>query len=200
MDHLTRRRFVALAGGLGATTVAGCTGRADDSSESPRPTPAPTPTPPAGEEEDDHDQAAGSSTTTTVDMVTDNKGAHFDPKGLLVDPGTTVRFVNASGAHTTTAYHPSNDDKPLRIPETAEPWDSGTLTEQDAVYEVTFETEGVYDYYCIPHEMLAMVGRIIVGSPQGGPGTTEPTDLPPAAKEAIPPINAILDEGTVAGP
>lgn len=199
-------------------TIAGCTGRADEAGDesdgtralettTPTSTPAPTPTSAhttaseAGEEADGHDRAGGSSASTaTVDMRTDNKGSYFDPKGLLVDPGTTVRFVNASGTHTATAYHPDNEGKPLRIPESAESWDSGLLTEPDVVYEVTLETEGVYDYYCIPHEVLAMVGRIVVGSPQGGPGTTEPTDLPPAAGEAMPSIEEILADGTVAGP
>ena len=35
--------------------------------------------------------------------------------------------------------------------------------------EYTFEVEGTYDYYSRRHEVIGMVGRIVVGSP-GGPG------------------------------
>ncbi|WP_267643099.1 plastocyanin/azurin family copper-binding protein [Haloarchaeobius amylolyticus] len=133
-------------------------------------------------------------------MITDNDGSYFDPKGLLVEPGTTVRFVNDSGSHSTVAYHPDNGDQPLRIPEGATPWQSKAYSSTDAVFEHTFETEGVYDYYCTPHEMLGMVGRIVVGEPQGGPATTAPTDLPPAAKESFPSIDDILEKQRIAGP
>ncbi len=65
---------------------------------------------------------------------------------------------------------------------------------------MTLETEGVYDYYCIPHEMLGMVGRIVVGEPHGGPGTTPPESLPPAARESLPSTELILEQEVVNGP
>jgi hypothetical protein len=34
-----------------------------------------------------------------------------------------------------------------------------------------FQHEGVYDYFCKPHEAAGMVGRIVVGNPGSGPGT-----------------------------
>lgn len=137
---------------------------------------------------------------TVVDMVTDNKGSYFDPKGVLIEAGTTVRFVNASGSHSATAYHPDNEGKPLRIPEGSAAWDSGIYTNAEETFEHTFETEGVYDYYCTPHESLGMVGRIVVGAPQDGPGTTPPDDLPPAARESLPSIESILEQRVVSGP
>ena len=45
----------------------------------------------------------------------------FDPIGLWVPPGQTVRWVLHHDVHTTTAYHPANDGHSLRIPEGAEP-------------------------------------------------------------------------------
>ncbi|HJR51824.1 MAG TPA: hypothetical protein VJ794_12000, partial [Gemmatimonadales bacterium] len=51
----------------------------------------------------------------------------FDPIGLWVAPGQTVRWVLHHDVHTTTAYHPSNANHSLRIPEGARPWDSGFL-------------------------------------------------------------------------
>jgi plastocyanin len=96
-----------------------------------------------------------------IRMQSDDLGTHvaFEPIGLLIRPGQTVRWINAgNNVHTTTAYHPDNDDHPLRIPERARPWDSGYLINPGDRFELTLTVEGVYDYYCTPHEMAGMVG------------------------------------------
>jgi plastocyanin len=95
----------------------------------------------------------------------------FDPIGRRIEPGQTVRWVLASpgNPHTTTSYHPRNANHSLRIPEAAAPWDSGFLVKPGDTFEVTLTVDGVYDYFCLPHEAAGMVGRIIVGRP-GGPG------------------------------
>lgn len=49
------------------------------------------------------------------------------------------------------------------------PWDSGFLVNDRDRFEITLTVEGVYDYFCLPHEAGGMVGRIVVGRP-GGPG------------------------------
>lgn len=200
----SRRRFIASVGGITFVSLAGCSTRETD----PSTTNSPTPTPPPNTEdqsgtgmESTPEEVAGAGTSqTSIRMITDNKGSYFDPKGILIEAGTTVRFENASGSHATTAYHPENDDKPLRIPEEATAWDSGIYTDPGETYEHTFDEVGVYDYYCPPHEMLGMVGRIIVGEPRDGPGTTAVNDLPPAAADTIPKIDAILDDQVVTGP
>ena len=74
----------------------------------------------------------------------------FDPIGVLIEPGQTVRWVNEANVHTSTAYHPDNDGHALRIPEAAEPWDSGYLVEPGDRFEVTLTVPGVYDYFCAP--------------------------------------------------
>ena len=120
-------------------------------------------------------------------MRSDPEGAHvgFDPIGLRVMPGTVVRWVVEANVHTATAYHPVNSGHPLRIPEQAEPWDSDYLVEPGQAFEVMLTAEGVYDYFCTPHEVAGMVGRIIVGRP-GGPGTQPPgEDIPVAARAAM---------------
>ena len=62
---------------------------------------------------------------------------------------------------------------------------------------VTLTVPGVYDYFCAPHEVAGMVGRIIVGRP-GGPGTAAPgEDVPPAAQAAFPSVQRIMAEGIV---
>ena len=137
----------------------------------------------------------------------------FDPIRQRIEPGQTVRWVMASpgNPHTTTAYHPRNANHSLRIPEAAAPWDSGFLVKPGDTFEVTLTVEGVYDYFCLPHEAAGMVGRIIVGRP-GGPGAL-PFDyftgraatpawlpVPEAARAAFPSVVAILTGGAVRRP
>lgn len=142
----------------------------------------------------------------------------FEPVGLRIEPGDTVRWVVDRGVHTSTAYHPENGDFPRRIPEGAEPWDSGYLTGEGEAHEHTFRREGVYDCLCRPHEAAGMVGRIVVArpdrtshldlpgwdggarerelAPRGDEDAVEP-DLPRAARMSFPSVTRILDEGRV---
>ena len=99
---------------------------------------------------------------------------YFDPIGVHIEPGGSVGFViggTSSRTPTITAYHPDNDNHELRIPETAEPFDSGEMTpnRREPVFAVKLEVEGTYDFYSKYNEWVGMVGRIVVGKP-GGPG------------------------------
>ena len=144
-----------------------------------------------------HSEGVGEPTeTATVNMVTKDGGYHFEPHVVRVTVGGTVTFVNESGSHSTTAYHPDND-QPQLVPDGAASWDSGILTEQGATVEHTFETEGVYHYYCSPHESLGMVGSIIVGEPDahGQPALeTIPKDKPEAVRNKLEELNKKINE------
>ncbi|MFB6132673.1 MAG: plastocyanin/azurin family copper-binding protein [Halanaeroarchaeum sp.] len=96
--------------------------------------------------------------------TTDDGEQHFDPHVTRVTVGGRVTWVLESGSHTATAYHPRND-QPRLVPEGTEAWDSGLLTEPGETYEHTFDVEGVYHYFCVPHEAQGMLGTVIVGSP-----------------------------------
>jgi plastocyanin len=150
-----------------------------------------------------------------IEMRSDALGSRvwFDPIGLYVEPGTTVRWLVRENVHTTTAYHPRNDHHPLRIPESAVPWDSGFLVHPGDHFDVTLTVPGVYDYYCMPHEAAGMVGRIVVGKSlgpgaepfdywAGRPGTDNWRHVPDRARETFPSVARILDERRVppAGP
>jgi plastocyanin len=150
-----------------------------------------------------------------IEMRSDALGSRvwFDPIGLYVEPGTTVRWLVRENVHTTTAYHPRNDHHPLRIPESAVPWDSGFLVHPGDHFDVTLTIPGVYDYYCMPHEAAGMVGRIVVGESlgpgaeafdywTGRPGTDNWRHVPDQARETFPSVARILDERRVppAGP
>jgi plastocyanin len=145
-----------------------------------------------------------------IEMRSDALGSRvwFDPIGLYVDPGTTVRWIVRENVHATTAYHPRNDHHPLRIPESAAPWDSGFLVNPGDHFDVMLTVPGVYDYYCMPHEVAGMVGRIVVGEPLGPgaepfdywvgrPGTDGWRHVPDAAREAFPSVARILAERRV---
>jgi plastocyanin len=130
----------------------------------------------------------------------DPGGAHvwFDPAGLLVRPGTTVRWTNRDpgNAHTSTAYHPANFDRPRRIPPTARPWNSDYLMPGEA-FEIMLTAPGVYDFYCIPHEHAGMVGRIVVGAVPADWRGWPDGDLPAAALAGFPDARTIVAEGAV---
>lgn len=142
-------------------------------------------------------------------MSKDGAEVYFDPAGLRIQPGDTVRWIQLNGYHSVTAYHPANGDRELRIPEHAQPWDSGILLAEypakGSTFEHTFTIPGVYDYLCMPHEAAGMVGRIIVGEPAAGPGTRafgyapdrHWKPVPPPAQQTFPTIELIMEKGTV---
>ncbi|WP_242695652.1 plastocyanin/azurin family copper-binding protein [Halomontanus rarus] len=135
-----------------------------------------------------HDGEALESPSENADvaMVSDD-GHHFDPHLVWIEPGGTVTWTLESGSHTTTAYH-SGAEKPQRIPDEADGWDSGILQEEGQTFEHTFDVVGVYDYFCRPHEGMGMVGSVIVGEPDPHeqPALESPHgDLPDEAREAL---------------
>ena len=110
----------------------------------------------------------GSGSIRRVSMA---EGFVFDPERVRVSPGTTVRWVNDSEVgHTVTAYGG-------RIPERASYFASGGfegergarndvrggLLDAGERYDHTFEVEGSYEYFCVPHESSGMTGTVVVG-------------------------------------
>ncbi len=123
----------------------------------------------------------------------------FDPYGVLVRPGDRVRWTNRDKAnsHTATAYAAENDDHPRRIPIGAAAFDSDYLL-PDESFEVTLNVSGVYDYFCIPHEMSGMVGRIIVAEAgQTGFEDYPPGDLEKEVLDGFPSIAEVLAKGSI---
>jgi plastocyanin len=129
----------------------------------------------------------------------------FDPVGLFIQPGQTVRWVCDDNVHTATAYSPENENHSLRIPKEAQSWASEFLLPGQQ-FELRLAVEGVYDYFCAPHEVAGMVGRLVVGRPIG-PGTL-PFDyfkvrgetwdsVPPAAQQAFPTVSDIMENKVV---
>jgi plastocyanin len=112
----------------------------------------------------------------------------FEPAEITVSPGDTLVWVNRGNVgHSVTAYEDG-------IPEDATYFASGEFDSERAArrayepgsvvagdipgerrYEHTFETEGTYEYFCIPHESLGMVGTVTVvpGGAPAEPGAFE---------------------------
>ncbi len=143
--------------------------------------------------------AKGGGKTHTVKMA--NKGSDyiFDPVGLYVEPGDTVKWVISSGTHTTTSYSKTNPKASnTLIPDGAKKWDSGDMSKGDKPFTYTFEKKGTYDYYCIPHKDLGMVGRIVCGEP-GGPAEKQEIPNKPASG-VIPPSKDIVKKKSLSYP
>jgi halocyanin-like protein len=78
----------------------------------------------------------------------------FGPKNLWIDPGTTVTFRWVSDNHNVL---------PEEQPDGAG-WEGHEPIENTGfTYEHTFETQGMFKYYCEPHLPLGMKGGVAVG-------------------------------------
>lgn len=78
----------------------------------------------------------------------------FEPTSLTITIGDTVKFVWASGNHTTTSDATTGADS----------WDAPINT-TDTCYIVVLTTVGTHPYYCIPHGNpggVGMSGTIVV--------------------------------------
>lgn len=159
MIHTITRRGIARLAGVGTLGVlAGCAQLNGDE-----------------DGETDAQSGDGGTVMAVADReVGEDDEFYFEPQMATVEPGATVQWEVESGRHTVTAFHPNNQ-VPNRIPENADPFDSDTLAEDDT-FDVQFDEEGVYDYFCQPHEHEGMVGTVVVGDPDpaGQPGLEEP--------------------------
>ncbi len=102
------------------------------------------------------DLEAGTVEVTMTDLS-------FVPDTLRIPRGTTVTWRNTSElVHTVTA-HPGRvrDPAQVRLPEGAEPFDSGNLFPGQN-FQWRAEVPGTYRYLCVPHDAVGMIGVIIV--------------------------------------
>ncbi len=108
----------------------------------------------------------------TVKVGSGSKGYGFSPPAVHVDTGTTVKFewTGEGGSHNVV----SQDGGPL---------DSGSPAGGSGVqYEHTFEESGIFNYKCVPHESLGMLGSVVVGEEYptvsaGGGGEKDPHEM-----------------------
>ncbi|MCU4741302.1 cupredoxin domain-containing protein [Natronoglomus mannanivorans] len=177
LSPTSRRRVLRLTGGVTAVALAGCLDSlesvADGSNEIAEP--------------DGTGELGDPATTVDVHARSVPRIA-FDPGIVHIAPGGTVRWAVEGHRHTVTAYHPDTYG-PQRIPDGAEPWQSGLLR-AGREFELTFDEPGVYDYVdtrtlCASHEALGGVGRVVVGWPdlEGQPALEhDVSELPSRAR------------------
>ncbi|WP_049970963.1 plastocyanin/azurin family copper-binding protein [Haladaptatus cibarius] len=99
----------------------------------------------------------------------------FEPAELQIQPGTTVEFVWESDTHNVI---------PTSQPDGAGWEGSGSESETfdtGHTYSHTFDTEGSYEYECVPHATSGMTGTITVGGSEGGGEPAGPA-IPESAK------------------
>jgi len=184
-----RRRFLIASGIAMSSALAGCSGSSpgtedtttttETTTTSTQTTTQPTddPAPPGADQLGGPDDPQAAPTVRAATLSEDQGAGRFvfTPAVVWIEPGTTVTWESEGTTHTVTAYH-TELDKPHRVPEDAAAFDSRDL-QPGQTYEHTFETPGVYNYYCTPHEGLGMVGVVVVDSPQGGPGVSPLSEL-----------------------
>ena len=129
------------------------------------------------------DPTSSPSPQTHIVAMTD--GMIYDPEIITIAPGDTVRWLNIGKmGHSVTAYQ-------NELPDGAPYWASGDFASENAArsgyplgdipggesYSYTFDIEGEYGYFCVPHETIQMVGKVIVkeggASTDGGSSTEE---------------------------
>ena len=131
------------------------------------------------------DDNNGNGSVVDVEMFANQ----FQPEVRELQPGDTVRFTCQNGTHSTTLYHPDNG-RERRAPVGSDSWDSRLMNPGDT-FEVTLETEGVYDYYCSLHEYQGMVSTLIVGNNDNPDqaGLSVPSDARGNATEKLVDLN-----------
>ena len=163
--------MLAVTAGVAGSALAGCLGESDAESESEKPASG-----------DLGDPAAH------VDVeVMSIPRPDVDPTIVHIEPGGTVEWIGQGQRNAVVAYHPETYTY-QRIPDDADPWQSPMLREGDR-FEVTLDSEGVYDYadpttFCSTHEAAGAVGRIVVGwpDPDAEPALQhDPAELPSRA-------------------
>ncbi|MEF8854111.1 MAG: halocyanin domain-containing protein [Haloarculaceae archaeon] len=92
----------------------------------------------------------------------------FEPPAIHVDPGTEIlwEWTGEGGSHN--------------VVDEAGDFESELTGEQGFTYSRTFDSDGMYTYYCQPHRAQGMKGVVIVGTdyPQAG-GTGAATPINP---------------------
>lgn len=167
----TRRTFVRGLGLAAGVALAGCSSGGGSDSGGDGDSGSGSDGADGGETEASDGGSGSEWTETSTVEMTDELA--YEPKKIQVEAGTTVTFENVGSiGHTVTAY----EDK---IPDGADYFASGEFDSEQAAkdgysngqegnvpkgesYEVTLETTGTYEYYCIPHEMNGMAGTIKV--------------------------------------
>jgi halocyanin-like protein len=103
------------------------------------------------------------SDEVTVEVGVDANGGPYGygPAAVRVSPGTAVTFEWVSDTHNVAVESQ---------PEDADWSGDEEISNEGHSYSHTFETEGVYQYFCAPHRGMEMKGAVVVGDVEVGGG------------------------------
>lgn len=87
----------------------------------------------------------------------------FDPAVITVNVGDTIMWIYDSGVHTTTS---------TLIPGGAQSWNS-PIDQSNPMFMYMITVAGSYDYECIYHSSMGMVGHITALDPTSVPVLTK---------------------------
>ena len=96
---------------------------------------------------------------TEVHMVSKGGKFFFEPATVTVKPGTTVKWINddpSKQMHTVTSGVVAGG-----APKPDKQFDSKFMM-AGKTFEHVFDKAGAFDYYCLPHAAMKMVGKVIV--------------------------------------
>lgn len=198
---LNRRKMLTALGAAAMPAVAGCANSSDepDNNSTTSPTMQPTTTQPQTDSQSidprfgyvgTGDSSPPVEADHTVELLLQEREEipipefYFEPTGLAIEPGDTVRFNLPTPHHNVNAYHPAFGYT-QRVPDEVPPFSSPILGVGE-YWMYTFETEGVHNIMCAPHELFGMVGSIVVGSATG-PGANPVGEAPAPTEQSRPP-------------
>ena len=100
--------------------------------------------------------------TVPLSVGVGQNGLLFGPTGaVLVEPGTTVEWTWTGNGGAHNVVHDAEFEAST-VGEQA--FRSGEpIAEPGTTFEHTFETEGVFPYFCLPHKVSGMRGAVVVG-------------------------------------
>lgn len=140
------RRVGLAAGGIGILAVLEACGGEREPDQEPAPNPA-----------------APAAADPGVYVVEMSGQMRFVPDTLTIKVGETVTWITRGAIPHTTTADPAKAREPayVRLPEGAEPWDSGLLTSGES-WSRTFDVPGEYAYFCLPHQSAGMLATLTV--------------------------------------
>ena len=103
----------------------------------------------------------------TVEVTQQNFS--FSPQHITIDVGDTVRWVHTNGNHTVTEGTDGvvNGNEAFHFP-LVPGWTEVTFDQ--AFVDNNPRPNGRYDYFCVPHFGMGMVGSVTVASSEPGSG------------------------------
>ncbi|SFR60120.1 Copper binding protein, plastocyanin/azurin family [Halogeometricum limi] len=124
-------------------------------------------------------------------LVAQTVGFHFEPAGLHVAPGDVVLYSAETPDHAVASYH-ERHGRQNRVPDGVGPF-SSPLVPVGGYWLYRFDTPGVYDVYCPPHEPFGMVQRVVVSDGDVPEPSVEMTGRPPEDHNQLAAILGGLD-------